>query len=194
MQVSGLQHQFPGAHAAPREPGEALGLLVLPPRGVRIRQIPLFLKVPPSPPCQLGPVLGLSPILGDCISHKYFAAPGWLPGGKAGSGSPGRSRGAAWPEVVGRSWPLAFIPVFSQTSPGLSSHQPLVPINPAIVTSLGHCLLVCWKPSLHCGAPGLSSQCLEAETDPRTRALWPQLLQVSQVLTCSLHWPHLPSL
>ncbi|KAK2497887.1 hypothetical protein MC885_015314 [Smutsia gigantea] len=43
--------------------------------------------------------------------------------------------------------------VFTLTSPGLSPHQPLVPFNPTIVTSLGHCLLVCWKPPLHCRAP-----------------------------------------
>ena len=62
-------------------PEEAPGTVILPPRGVRIQQIPLFQKVPPLP-LPPWPSRGRSRTVRcprGLASHKHFASPPWPP-------------------------------------------------------------------------------------------------------------------
>lgn len=74
MEFPRLLPQFPGTCVTLVLPEEAPGIVILPPRGVRIQQIPLFQKPPPLPlppwpsrgrsrTCQVSPWAGFTQAL-----------------------------------------------------------------------------------------------------------------------------------
>lgn len=149
MQVPRLPHQFPGACSPllchlgkPQESWFFHPLLFLPEESGSDRHpyseslLLLSLRGPPGDKSQDRSPAGLrfhtSTLLppGGCLRKSTV-----LCLGETGPCSPD----------CGQSWPLASIPVSSQTSSDLSLTLGF-PFSPDIVASLGHCLPVCWKP------------------------------------------------
>lgn len=193
MEFPRLLPQFPGACVTLVLPEEAPGTVILPLRGVRIQQIPLFQKAPPLPlppwpsPAGPGPVRcprGLA-------SHKHFASPLWPPEERQGLVLQAGSRRAVWPDVSGRIL-LSFwtLPRSPQTSLLISLRWfPLVHPLPQLGETLFTCLLETTCPAQPQSFPPSD----RAETDlPPDAASGLSSSESPRVRACSLSWPHLP--